>query len=110
MSRSSRAGPCAGRPARCRRGAACFHIPSPVSHAPLCTSRPKDACVTWEPIVTFQSGSSDEGSMTIERNLGNYLSKDFWRLSRLGKNIKIYEISKKCATSIGWKDFEGFFE
>ena len=83
----------------------------PYSRVLLITdARPKDACVTWEPIVTFQSGSSDEGSMTIERNLGNYLSKDFWRLSRLGKNIKIYEISKKCATSIGWKDFEGFFE
>lgn len=69
---------------------------------------PKDACVTEAPIATFASGSSDEHFMSIEYGLGNYFSKDFWHLSRLGKNIRIYEISKKCAATIQWKDFEGF--
>ncbi len=84
---------------------------SPYSRVLLITdTKPADTCVTDEPMATFQSGSSDAGFLSIERNLGNYFSTDFWHLSSLGRNIRIYEISKKCATSIRWKDFEGFFE
>ena len=71
-------------------------------------AHPVEMCATDEPIVTFQSGYSDASFVSIQDNLGNYLSADFWRLHRLGKNIRIYELTKKCAESIRWKDFEGF--
>ena len=71
-------------------------------------TEPAEACVSDGPIMTFQSGYSDVDFVSIQNNLGNYLSLDSWRLHRLGKNIRIYEISEKCAETIRWKDFEGF--
>ena len=71
-------------------------------------TEPAETCISDGPIMTFQSGYSDADFVSIQNNLGNYLSLDFWRLHRLGKNIRIYEISEKCAETIRWKDFEGF--
>ena len=58
--------------------------------------QPVTSCVS-EPIKTFQSGSSDAGYVSIEHNFGHYFLSDFWRLSRLGKNLVLYEVRKQCA-------------
>jgi len=62
-------------------------------------TRPTDACVS-EPIMTFESGASDANYVNVEYNLGNYFVTDFWHLSRLGKNLRMYELSKQCAATI----------
>ena len=52
------------------------------------------------PIKTFQSGSSEKDYVDVERNLGHYFLSDFWHLSRLGKNLMLYEVSDQCAVSV----------
>ncbi len=61
--------------------------------------RPVTSCVS-EPLKTFQSGASDERYVSVEYNLGHYFVPDFWHLSRLGKNLTLYEISKECAARL----------
>jgi hypothetical protein len=49
------------------------------------------------PVATFQSGASDSGYFSIEHNLGDYFLPELWHLSRLGRNVYVYEVSKQCA-------------
>ncbi|HCM43452.1 MAG: hypothetical protein UY39_C0018G0005 [Candidatus Kaiserbacteria bacterium GW2011_GWC2_49_12] len=58
-----------------------------------------ETCIS-EPIKTFQSGSSDEEYVSVERNFGHYFLPDFWRLSRLGKNLVLFEVPKQCAARL----------
>lgn len=48
------------------------------------------------PATVFASGATDEQFVSVEHNLGNYFAPRFWRLSRLGKNIYLYQISPGC--------------
>lgn len=59
------------------------------------SSRLATACA-GEPIAIFQTGATDGGYFSIEYNLGNYFLPDFWHLSRLGKNIYIYQVPVSC--------------
>lgn len=48
------------------------------------------------PATIFASGATDEQFVSIEHNLGNYFAPRFWHLSRLGKNMYLYQISSGC--------------
>ena len=69
------------------------------SRALLVTDQKPESCVS-EPPKIFQSGASDERYVSVEYNLGYYFVSDFWHLSRLGKNLALYEVSKECATHL----------
>lgn len=61
--------------------------------------KPGESCLSG-PIATFQGGASDAGYVNAEYNLGHYFHPDFWHLDRLGKNLRLYAISHKCAERI----------
>jgi hypothetical protein len=57
------------------------------------------SCV-GQPTVSLQSGAKDANYVSIEHNLGNYFLSDFWRLSRLGRNVYVYSVPKECVSKI----------
>ncbi|MBI5456393.1 hypothetical protein HY969_01505 [Candidatus Kaiserbacteria bacterium] len=73
---------------------------SQYSRVLLVTDKVPDEACAPKPTISFRGGSSDGTYADVEYNLGHYLHVDFWRLSRLGKNLKLYELTRTCAADV----------